>query len=55
VLVPYARGDLVARMHESGEVLSVDHLSTGTLVNARVNGDLAAALQPFAAAAGVLS
>ncbi len=55
VLVPYARGDLVARMHESGEVLSVDHLPTGTLVNARVNGDLAAALQPFAAAAGVLS
>src|SRR6266542_3304844 len=41
VLVPYARGDLVARMHESGEVLSVDHLPTGTLVNARVNGDLA--------------
>jgi len=55
VLVPYVRGDLVARMHESGEVLSVDHLPTGTLVNARVNGDLAAALQPFAAAAGVLS
>ena len=55
VLVPYARGDLVARMHESGEVLSVDHLPTGTLVNARVNSDLAAALQPFAAAAGVLS
>jgi GTP-binding protein HflX len=55
VLIPYARGDLVARMHESGEVLSVDHLPTGTLVNARVNGDLAAALQPFAAAAGVLS
>ncbi len=55
VLVPYARGDLVARMHENGEVLSVDHLPTRTLVNARVNGDLAAALQPFAAAAGVLS
>ena len=55
VLVPYARGDLVARMHESGEVLSVDHLPTGTLVNARVNSDLAAALQPFTAAAGVLS
>jgi GTP-binding protein HflX len=55
VLVPYERGDLVARMHESGEVLSVDHLPTGTLVNARVNSDLAAALQPFTAAAGVLS
>jgi GTP-binding protein HflX len=53
VLVPYARGDLVARMHETGEVLSTDHLATGTLVNARVNSDLAAALRPFAAAAGV--
>ena len=55
VLVPYARGDLVARMHESGEVLSVDHLATGTLVNARVNSDLAAALEAFAATAGVVS
>ncbi len=53
VLVPYARGDLVARMHETGEVLSTDHLATGTLVNARVNSDLAAALRPFAATAGV--
>ena len=55
VLVPYERGDLVARMHESGEVLSTDHLPTGTLVNARVNSDLAAALRPFAATAGVPS
>jgi GTP-binding protein HflX len=54
-LVPYARGDLLSRVHEAGEVLSVDHLATGTLVNARVNCDLAAALRPFAAAAGVLS
>jgi len=55
VLVPYARGDLVARIHASGEVLSTDHLAEGTLVNARVNSDLAAALQPFTARAGVVS
>ncbi|HEY3631334.1 MAG TPA: GTPase HflX [Jatrophihabitantaceae bacterium] len=55
VLVPYDRGDLVARMHEAGEVLSTDHLAEGTLVNARVNSDLAATLQPFAAPAGVVS
>jgi len=40
-------------MHEDGEVLSTDHLPTGTLVNARVNSDLAAALRPFTAVAGV--
>ena len=55
VLVPYARGDLVARIHRSGEVLSTDHQAEGTLVNARVNSDLAAALRPYAAQAGVPS
>src|SRR5882672_4304547 len=55
VLVPYARGDLVARIHQAGEVLSTDHRAEGTLVNARVNSDLAAALQPFTAPAGVVS
>jgi len=39
----------------AGEVLSTDHLAEGTLVNARVNSDLAATLQPFAAPAGVVS
>jgi GTP-binding protein HflX len=55
VLVPYDRGDLVARIHRSGDVLSTDHLAEGTLVNARVNSDLEAALRPFAAPAGVVS
>ncbi|HEY7047720.1 MAG TPA: GTPase HflX [Jatrophihabitantaceae bacterium] len=55
VLVPYARGDLIARIHRSGEVLSTDHLAEGTLVNARVNSDLAATLRPYTAQAGVLS
>jgi GTPase len=55
VLVPYDRGDLVARIHQAGEVLSTDHLPEGTLVNARVNSDLAATLGPFAAPAGVVS
>jgi GTP-binding protein HflX len=54
-LVPYARGDLVSRIHESGEVLSSEHMAEGTLINARVNNDLAAALASFAAPAGVLS
>jgi GTPase len=54
-LIPYARGDLVARIHQAGEMLSSDHRPEGTLVNARVNSDLAAALRPYAAPAGVLS
>jgi GTP-binding protein HflX len=55
VLVPYARGDLLARIHRAGEVRSADHLGEGTLVNARVNSDLAATLRPYAVSAGVVS
>jgi GTPase len=47
VVVPYERGDLVARLHERGEVRTVEHAATGTRVNARVDRDLAAALAPY--------
>ena len=46
-LIPYTRGDLVARIHSDGEVLSEDHTGDGTLINARVRSDLAAALAQF--------
>jgi len=36
MLVPYDRGDLIARAHKEGEVLSVDHTSDGTILHARV-------------------
>ena len=49
VLLPYTRGDLVARIHADGEVLSEEHTGDGTLISARVRSDLAAALQRFAA------
>jgi GTP-binding protein HflX len=42
VLLPYARGDLMSRIHERGEVVSVDHTGEGTAVVARVNAGLAA-------------
>jgi GTP-binding protein HflX len=48
-LIPYHRGDLVARIHTNGEVLSEDHTGDGTLISARVRSDLAAALEQFAA------
>jgi len=47
VLLPYARGDLMSRIHERGEVVSVDHTGEGTAVVARVNAGLAAELAPY--------
>jgi len=47
-LVPYTRGDLVARAHEIGEVLSSEHLADGTMLTARVPPGLAATMAPFA-------
>jgi GTP-binding protein HflX len=43
-LVPYGRGDLVARAHQEGEVLALRHDPEGTQLTARVPPDLAAAL-----------
>ncbi len=48
VLVPYDRGDLVARVHSEGEVLNEEHRAEGTLVTARVHHGLAAALERVA-------
>lgn len=44
VQLPYDRGDLVERIHRTGEVLASGHSATGTLVRARVSADLAAEL-----------
>jgi GTP-binding protein HflX len=52
VLVPYDRGDLVARVHRDGEVLTETHEDAGTRLTARVDGALAAALEEFAAPVG---
>ncbi|GAA1218453.1 GTPase HflX [Prauserella alba] len=52
VLVPYARGELVARTHAEGEVLTEDHTADGTRLCARVHADLAGALDPYRIVAG---
>ncbi|QOC92951.1 GTPase HflX [Micromonospora craniellae] len=44
VVLPYERGDLVARLHRQGEVLSTAHLPEGTMLHVRVNEALAAEL-----------
>jgi GTP-binding protein HflX len=51
VLVPYDRGDLIARLHERGEVLGTLHTGEGTELRVRVDQTLAAELAPFVIAA----
>jgi len=51
VLVPYDRGDLIARLHERGEVLGTEHTGDGTELRVRVDQTLAAELEPFLVAA----
>ncbi|MBO9523970.1 MAG: GTPase HflX [Nocardioidaceae bacterium] len=48
VLLPYSRGDLVSRIHDSGEVIATEHTGDGTVVHARVSEALAAELEPYA-------
>jgi GTP-binding protein HflX len=47
VLVPYARGELVARVHRDGEVLSERHTERGTELTAKVKPDLAGVLESY--------
>jgi GTP-binding protein HflX len=47
-LVPYTRGELVARVHSEGELVDEEHTAEGTRVRAKVRSDLAGALKPFA-------
>nr|WP_042414328.1 GTPase HflX [Streptacidiphilus anmyonensis] len=49
-LVPYTRGDLVAKVHRDGEVLGEEHNGEGTVLRARVGSELAAELEAFALA-----
>jgi len=51
-LVPYARGDLIDRIHNNGEFVSSEHTATGTRLVARVNADLAGELAAYAEADG---
>jgi len=49
VLVPYDRGDLVARVHRDGEVIEERHEAEGTHLVARVDAGLAVLLDGYAA------
>ncbi|MGZ6744128.1 MAG: GTPase HflX, partial [Nocardioides sp.] len=47
-LLPYERGDLVNRLHQQGEIDSMEHTGEGTLVRGRANQDLAGELAQYA-------
>jgi GTP-binding protein HflX len=51
LVVPYSRGDLVARAHREGELETVEHIETGTHLIGRVNEPLAGELAAAAASA----
>lgn len=48
VLLPFAQGSLVSRVHAEGVVLGEEHTADGTVLHARVPADLAGLLQPYA-------
>jgi len=47
-LVPYARGDLLDRLHQHGEIASLEHTGDGTVVRGRAHADLAGELAAYA-------
>jgi GTP-binding protein HflX len=47
LLLPYAQGALVARVHSEGEVLAEEHTPDGTRLHAKVGAELATAVLPF--------
>lgn len=49
--IPYDRGDLMALLHRNGAVVDESHTEAGTLVEARLRGDLATQFQPWLATA----
>ena len=51
VLLPYERGDLLNRIHQAGEIESLEHTDQGTLVTGRVQASLAGELAPYGLAA----
>jgi GTPase len=46
-LLPYERGDLLNRIHTTGEVDHLEHTGDGTVVRGRVHEDLAGELAPY--------
>ena len=50
LILPYSRGDLLARVHEDGDIEILEYVETGTHLRARVHPGLASALKQAALA-----
>lgn len=50
LVVPYSRGDLVAKVHADGEIDAIEYVEAGTRVRGRVDAPLAAELRAAAVA-----
>jgi GTP-binding protein HflX len=48
LLIPYAEGRWVKRVHERGEILSEEHTAEGTLIEAYLDAELAGRLKEYA-------
>ncbi|MFI9510266.1 GTPase HflX [Nocardia sp. NPDC052566] len=55
VLLPYTRGDLLARIHADGRIIGSTHEEGGTKVHARVPHSLASALAEYAGSGAPLT
>jgi GTP-binding protein HflX len=47
-LLPYTRGDLVNKIHQAGEIDSLEHTADGTLIKGRTSESLAGELAAYA-------
>ena len=47
-LLPYERGDLLNRLHQHGEIDSLEHTAHGTRISGRAHADLAGELSAYA-------
>lgn len=47
LLVPYDRGEIISRLHVSGQVLTTEYVEAGTLVTALVHAHSVESLTPF--------
>ncbi len=47
-LLPYERGDLINKLHQKGEIETLEHTGEGTLVKGRAHEDLAGELAAYA-------
>jgi GTP-binding protein HflX len=47
LVIPYDRGDLLALLHRNGAVIEESHTEAGTLVDARLRGDMAGRFEPW--------